>query len=148
MSAQLTPLARHARMQQPGANDGSALPWMRTAAGLQHRADADKAMEHGPVDAAAVRTAYRATEYAAGHRDGFMTGREVGERQGTLGGFWWGAGCGAFLVALVALVVGFAIAAWSDADTIAPAPVSSSKAPTTTTPAAPRATAPHWSAGT
>jgi len=147
MSAQLTPLARHARMHQPGANDTSALAWMRTGAGLQHPVTADKAIEPGPVDAAAVRTAYEHTEYAAGHRDGLITGCEIGERRGTLAGFWWGAGCGAFVVALVAVVAGFAIAAWSDADTTAPAPVSSSKAPATT-PAAPRTTAPHWSAGT
>ena len=116
-------------------------------AGLQPRADADKAQQHGPVDAVAVRAAYESTEYAAGHRDGLMTGCEIGERKGTLYGFWWGAGTGAFAVMLLALIAGFVMASWGDADTIAPAPVSS-KAPATSTPAAPRTAAPHWSAGT
>jgi hypothetical protein len=147
MPAQLTPLARHARMHQPGANDSSALPWMRSAAGLHYRQEADKAMEHGPVDAAAVRTAYQATEYAAGHRDGLFDGKEIGERRGMLIGWYWGAACGAFATALVALVAGFALVSWGD-DIGALPETGSSKAPTTSSPAAPRTNAPHWSAGT
>jgi hypothetical protein len=148
MSAQLTPLARHARMHQPGANDGSALPWMRTAAGLHYRQEADTAMEHGPVHAAAVRTAYQATEYAAGHRDGLLDGKEIGERRGMQIGWYWGAACGAFATALVAAVAGFALVSWQADDIGALPAAGSSKAPTTSTPTAPRFTAPQWSAGT
>jgi hypothetical protein len=150
MSATLTPLARHARMHQPG--DHFALPWMRSAAGLHYRDEADKAANSaGIVDAAAVRKAWQATEYAAGHRDGFFDGKEVGERRGMQIGWYWGAACGAFATALVALVAGFALVSWQ-ADDIGALPASgSSKAPTTSTPA-PRIPAPAlpapWSAGT
>lgn len=158
MSATLTPLARRARLHQvptparapdaqrfsgTEADDSSALPWARAGTGMAFQQLSDEQLREAGVDADAVRRSWLASQYAAGFHDG----QEVGERQGTLRGWYWGAGCGAFATALVALVAGLALASWRS-DDIGALPAAGSKAPTTSTPAAPRTTAPHWSAGT
>jgi len=128
MPATLTPLARHAKLHQAPASP-QPMPWTRTGAGLPPPEQTEKAAKH--------------PQYAAGLQDGI----DVGERSGMVQGWYWGVFCGFVGTALLALVAGFALVAWGDADTIAPAPISS-KASATSAPAAPRATAPHWSAGT
>ena len=150
MSATLTPLARHARLRQvpasplpaepplfagTEADDASTLPWGRTSGVRPFQPLSDAELRHMGVDADGVRRSYLATQYAAGFEDG----QDVGERKGTLRGWYWGAACGAFATALVALVAGIAIAKWAtqDADAL---PASTGKAATISAPAAP-----HWS---
>jgi hypothetical protein len=108
----LTPLARHAGMrllQVPDrfhgteADDASSLPWGRPGGAQQQAQTTD---EH--IDAEAVRKAWSETQYAKGYQDG----HDVGERSGTLHGWYWGAGCGAFATALVAMIAGFLMASW------------------------------------